>query len=63
MTNSNLTGTMIEQKQRRLIASASPPATGKEVNNVVIKPPLRWFVVARVPDWYPRFVIFRTEVL
>ena len=30
----------------------------KEVNSVVIRLPKGWFVVARMPDWYPRFVIF-----
>jgi hypothetical protein len=48
----------LSQQTKRLIASASPPAEGKEVNNVVIRPPCRWFVVARVPRMVSAFCDF-----
>ncbi len=43
--------------------TASPPAMGKEVNNDEKTAESGQFVVARVLVRFPRFVIFRMEVL
>lgn len=48
-------------KRRRRCIRLTSSQLGKEVNNV-IQAAEGQFVVARVPVWYPRFVIFGTEV-
>ena len=50
-------------KQRRLLASASPPAIGKEVNIACFRLPLGQFVVARMPVLVSAFCDFGMEVL